>query len=381
MRKVYLEKKESQFFANRRNIWYARYVLFVSMELAKFESLIDELIKKKISDLHITTDGYPYIRIHDGSLKPIVAFGKLTIEDLEHIIGFVYPKPFWPEVKTIDSAYTYGEGRFRINISRVLHGWSISFRTIPDEIPTPQSIELSQWLLDLTKKQKWIILVTGPTGSGKSTTLATMIEYINQTSARHIITLEDPIEFTYENKQSLIHQREYGKHFDTFLGGIRSVLREDPDVIVVWEMRDIQTIEAAITLAETWHLVLSTLHTNDTVQSIDRIIQSFPSQSQGQIRIQLGLSMIGIISQSLMPKKDGTGQVAAREILINNDSIRNLIIRWETQHMYSMIEISKKDGMILMDDAIIEIFKKWIIEKSDALRYMRDKDRSELLGK
>ena len=188
--------------------------------------------------------------------------------------------------------------------------------------------------------------------------MAAMIEYINQTSPRHIITLEDPIEFTYENKESLIHQREYGKHFDTFLGGIRSILREDPDVIVVGEMRDIQTMEAAITLAETGHLVLSTLHTNDTVQSIDRIIQSFPEQSKGQIRIQLGLSMIGVISQALLPKRDGSGQIAAWEILINNDSIRNLIIRGETQHMYSMIEISKKDGMMLMDDAIIDIYRR-----------------------
>lgn len=182
-------------------------------------------------------------------------------------------------------------------------------------------------LLDLVHAEKGIILLTGPTGSGKSTTMAAMVEHINRTSARHIITLEDPVEFVYENKKSLIHQRELGKQFDSFAEGIRSVLREDPDVIVVGEMRDLATIETAITLAETGHLVFSTLHTNDTVQTIDRIIQSFPAQAQNQIRTQLALALTAVISQALLPRADQTGRVVAREILLNNDSIRNLIIR------------------------------------------------------
>ena len=188
--------------------------------------------------------------------------------------------------------------------------------------------------------------------------MAAMIEHINRNSSRHIITLEDPVEFVYENKKSLIHQRELGKQFDSFSDGIRSVLREDPDVIVVGEMRDLATIETAITLAETGHLVFSTLHTNDTVQTVDRIIQSFPPQGQNQIRMQLALALSAIISQSLVPKKDQTGRIVAREIMLNNDSIRNLIIRGETQHMYSILEISKQDGMILMDDAIIDLYKE-----------------------
>lgn len=188
--------------------------------------------------------------------------------------------------------------------------------------------------------------------------MAVMIEHINRTSQRHIITLEDPVEFVYQNKKSLIHQRELGKQYDSFPDGIRSILREDPDVIVVGEMRDLATISAAVTLAETGHLVFSTLHTNDTVQTVDRIIQSFPPNEQSQIRIQFSLALKAIISQVLLPKKDGTGRVVAREIMLNNDSIRNLIIRGETQHMYSILEISKQEGMQLMDDSIIDLYKK-----------------------
>ncbi len=213
-------------------------------------------------------------------------------------------------------------------------------------------------LLDVTNAGKGLILITGPTGSGKSTTMATMLEHINRTTRRHVITLEDPVEFVYENKRSLIHQRELGKQFASFSTGIRSILREDPDVIVIGEMRDLPTIEAAITLAETGHLVFSTLHTNDTVQTVDRIIQSFPANMQNQIRMQLGLTLKCVISQILLPKKDASGRVVARELMFNNDSIRNLIIRGETQHLYSSLEIGKQDKMILMDEALEKLIKE-----------------------
>lgn len=347
------------------------------MEKEKFLSLIDEVINNKLSDLHITTGDYPYIRTKTGGLQPVAPFGKVSIDDMNDIVQMMYEDDITEKIKTIDTSFERWSARFRVNISRVIHGWSISMRMISEVIPTPEEIGITENIMKLTTKDKWIILITGPTGSGKSTTLASLVDYINSTSTRHIITLEDPIEFTFENKKSLIHQREYGRHFDSFLGGIRSVLREDPDVIIVGEMRDLATIEAAITLAETGHLVISTLHTNDTVQTVDRIIQSFPAQSQNQIRIQLGLALIGVISQVLLPRIDGTGRIAAREILINNDSIRNLIIRGETQHMYSMIEISRQDGMVLMDDAVTKAFTDGLISKEEALRYIRDKDRLE----
>jgi twitching motility protein PilT len=205
--------------------------------------------------------------------------------------------------------------------------------------------------------------------------MASMLDHINQHLKKHIITLEDPIEFVYENKKSLVHQRELGKHFSAFDVGIRSILREDPDVIVIGEMRDLATIEAAITLAETGHLVFSTLHTNDTVQTIERILQSFPSDKQNQIRMQFGLAMKAIVSQILLPKKDGSGRVVAREVMLNTDSVRNLIIRGDTQHMYSVLETSKQDGMILMDDALIHLCKKDIITPEVAKNSLRDPSR------
>ena len=206
-----------------------------------------------------------------------------------------------------------------------------------------------------------------------------MLEHINRTSQRHIITLEDPVEFVYQNKKSLIHQRELGKQFDNFPDGIRSILREDPDVIVVGEMRDLATISAAVTLAETGHLVFSTLHTNDTVQTVDRIIQSFPPDEQSQIRMQFSLALKAIISQVLLPKMDGTGRVVAREIMLNNDSIRNLIIRGETHHMYSVLEICKQEGMQLMDDSIIDLYRKKYVDLATIKNFVHDKDRIAML--
>jgi twitching motility protein PilT len=202
--------------------------------------------------------------------------------------------------------------------------------------------------------------------------MATMLDSINTHTSRHIITLEDPVEFVYQNKKSLIHQRELGKHFDTFSDGIRSILREDPDVIVIGEMRDLETMEAAITLAETGHLVFSTMHTNDTVQTVDRLIQSFPATSQNQIRMQFALSMRMILSQILLPKSDTTGMIVAREIMFNNDSVRNLIIRGETQHLYSVLELGKQDGMLLMDDALVDLVHNHQIYTRTAMMSMRD---------
>ncbi|MDD2693760.1 MAG: PilT/PilU family type 4a pilus ATPase [Candidatus Gracilibacteria bacterium] len=348
------------------------------MEASKFLLLVDDVIKNDISDLHITPQDYPYIRNAIGEIVPVEAFGKLNDEDIATICTIFLGRPFTE--RTLDVSYERTGTRFRVNISQVLKGVCISMRTIPSVIPKPEDILLTKELLNLTQVEKGIILVTGPTGSGKTTTMAAMIEHINQTSSRHIITLEDPVEFVYENKKSLIHQRELGKQFDSFAEGIRGILREDPDVIVVGEMRDLATIETAITLAETGHLVFSTLHTNDTIQTIDRIIQSFPAASQNQIRMQLGLALTGVISQMLLPRADQSGRVVAREIMLNNDSVRNLIIRGETQHMYSILEISKKDGMMLMDDAILTHYRNGLVSRHTIEGFIRDRDRINLLN-
>ena len=310
------------------------------MELQKFLSLIDEIIKNKVSDLHITPNDFPYIRSPIGEIEPLEKFGKLVGEDIADICKILISRPITE--KTLDLSFEYHDTRFRVNISHVIHGTCISFRSIPSSIPSAETIMLPEYLLKTTNSEKWIILITGPTWSGKSTTMATMLDHINRTMKRHIITLEDPIEFVYKNNKSLIHQRELGKHFDSFANG---------------------------------HLVFSTLHTNDTVQTIDRVLQSFAPDKQNQIRMQFWLAMRAIISQILLPKKDGTGRVVAREIMFNNDSIRNLIIRWDTQHMYSVLETSRQEWMLLMDDALLGLFKRWHIVWSTVEYNIRDKSR------
>ena len=245
-------------------------------------------------------------------------------------------------------------------------------------IPTLESIGLGEQIKDMCHKSKWLILVTGPTGSGKSTNLAAMIDYINTNMQKHIITIEDPIEFVFRNKKSLINQREIWVHTKSFTWAIRSSLREDPDIIMIGEMRDPETIKAAITLAETWHIVLSTLHTNDTVQTVDRIVDVFPWSQQWQIRMQLAMSLIGIIAQRLIPKKSEDARIAAREILINNDAVKNLIISGKTHQLYSVIEIGQKQGMILMDSYLIALYKKWFIDRETLKSFARDSENISL---
>jgi twitching motility protein PilT len=348
------------------------------MQLQKFLMLIDEIIQQKISDLHITPNDYPYIRDKVGDIVPVESFGKLGDDDIKDICNLLISREFTE--KTMDLSFEYKNTRFRVNISRVLRWVCLAFRTIPNVIPKPEDIMLPESLLEYTAKDKGIILITGPTGSGKSTTMAAMLDYININTKKHIIMLEDPIEFVHQNKKSLVHQRELWKQFESFPDGIRSILREDPDVIVIGEMRDLETIEAAITLAETGHLVFSTLHTNDTVQTIDRIIQSFPVDKQNQVRMQFGLAMRLILSQILLPRKDKWGRVVVREVMMNSDSIRNLIIRGDTQHMYSVLETSKSEWMQLMDDCLVNLYRRGAISLDSVKNSIRDFSRVSSLG-
>lgn len=245
---------------------------------------------------------------------------------------------------------------------------------IKKTIETPENLGIPKAFIELFSRKQGLILVTGATGSGKSTALASLINQINQERKTHIITIEDPIEFVFESKKSLIHQREISTHTHSFSHAIRSCLREDPDVVMIGEMRDPETMAAAITLAETGHLVVSTLHTNDTVQAIDRIIDAFPSSVQAQIRVQLAMSLSGIMSQSLLTKKNNQGRVAAREVLINNDGIRSLIIRGMTHQIYSMIELGSEEGMLLMDRSLESLFLSGQISKETFFSRVRDTD-------
>ena len=363
-----------------------------------FTHILNLASEKKYPDIHFNTGYFPIIRntwweiieISEISIPTenqdepqVISLEKLTNTDLEEIIIFIlWEENFWvfDTHFEIDGSYQHKDTlRYRVNCYKDAKGNSIAMRTIPHEVPTLESLGLWDQIRELCTKSKWLVLVTGPTGSGKSTNLAAMIDFINTNYKKHIITIEDPIEFVFQNKDSLINQREVGIHTKSFPNAMKSCLREDPDVIMLWEMRDPETIKAAITLAETGHLVFSTLHTNDTVQSIDRIVDVFPAWQQDQIRMQLAMSLIGVVAQRLIPRSDNEQRIAAREILINNDAVRNLIISWKTHQLYSVIEIGQKQGMILMDNYLIALYKKWIIDKETLEAYVRDSENVEIL--
>jgi twitching motility protein PilT len=255
----------------------------------------------------------------------------------------------------------------------------MALRVIPKDIPTLEEIWLGETIKEMCKKEKWLILITWPTWAGKSTNLAAMIDYINRNQRKHIITIEDPIEFTFSSDKSLINQREVWKHTRGFTSAMRSSLREDPDVIVIWEMRDAQTMKIAISLAETWHLVISTLHTNDTVQTVDRVIDVFPSSQQSQIRMQLSLSLIWVISQRLIINKDQSKRVAAREVLVNNDAVKNIIIDWQTHKLYAVLEVASQEGMILMDKSLVYLYSEGHIKHETLMSYARDKEMVKMM--
>jgi len=277
------------------------------MIVQKFKQLLDDMISTKIPDLHLTAGSVPSVRKHSGDIELLTSFGVTEKDDILNIVVEMIGQERADKlVKNHEGDFSYAHGthKFRVNVFENAKGFGIAIRYIPTNIPTCKELSVSEDVIKLLHRNKGLILVTGPTGSGKSTTLAAMIEYINTHMKKHIITIEDPIEFNFVGKDCLIHQREVGTHTDSFSRAIKSALREDPDIIMVGEMRDPETIQAALTLAETGHLVLSTLHTNDTVQSIDRIIDTFPTAQQNQVRVQLAMSLAGVISQTLLPKKD-----------------------------------------------------------------------------
>lgn len=362
--------------------------------------------KEKYPDIHLNTWMFPIIRNHSWDLKKLefiekviwttidenwnsieqkekIFLPKLTKEIITEVIIEIAWVEWLEKFETdfeLDTSYKYiDKDRYRVNCYKDSFWYSIALRIIPSKIPTLEDLSLWEWIKEMCKKNKWLILVTWPTWSWKSTNLAAMIDYLNKNFQKHIITIEDPVEFAFTSDNCLINQREIWSHTKWFPQAIRASLREDPDIIMVWEMRDPETIKAAITLAETWHLVLSTLHTNDTVQSIDRIIDVFPTWQQDQVRMQLAMSLVWIISQRLLPRIDKEWRIASREILIANDAVRNLIITWKTHQLYSVIEVSSKQWMILMDKYLIFLYNKKIISKETLFSYARDKEWIEML--
>ena len=355
-----------------------------------FYKLLELASKEKYPDIHLTTWNLPIMRNHSWELFKLEEIDDIKLEKLtketvkDFIIEIIWKEGFekFLENKELDTSIEItNEDRYRVNCYIDTAWFSIALRIIPKKIPTIEKLWLWKQVENMCKKSKWLILVTWPTGSGKSTNLAAMIDYINTNFKKHIITIEDPVEFSLKSKNSLINQREVWANTNWFSQAIKSSLREDPDIIMIWEMRDPETIKAAITLAETGHLVLSTLHTNDSVQTIDRIVDVFPSIQQKQIRMQLAMSLVWIISQRLIPRKDKDARVAAREILLTNDAVKNLIISAKTHQLYSVLEVSQKEWMILMDKYLVALYKKGLISKDSLISFSRDKEWIEMLIK
>lgn len=338
--------------------------------------LINYAIENKASDIHITVGVPPILRI-DGVLK-YFSQDKLYPKDIEKIVKEILNERQFKELESkgeIDTSYSSpGISRFRVNIYKQRGSYAIALRIIPFKIPTMEELGLPSVVKDLARLPRGLILVTGPTGSGKSTTLASMINLINEERSCHILTLEDPIEYLHKHNKSMVNQREIGTDSHSFANALRAALRQDPDVILVGEMRDLETISIALTAAETGHLVLSTLHTIGAAKTIDRIVDVFPPHQQQQIKVQLASVIQAIISQQLLPKTNGEGRVAAFETMVATPAIRNLIREEKIHQIDTVIQTSRKQGMQTMDYSLLELYKNGIISKETLLSQAVNQD-------
>ena len=344
------------------------------MTLSTLRELMSEAIRRGASDLHINPGRPPVGRVGGelASLTDTVLDDAATerlcreVTDARHIAEV-------EEIGSTDFGLAHGDGnRFRASVFRQRGRWSAVLRLIPNKLLSFEEIGLPEPIKPLLKKPRGLILVTGPTGSGKTTTLATMIDWINKNDDCHIITIEDPIEYYHGHGRGLVTQREVGSDVPDFSEAMRRALRQDPDVILLGEMRDLETISAAITAAETGHLVFGILHTTGSARTVNRIIDAFPANQQEQIRAQLSVALLAVMSQVLLPRKDGKGRVAAFEVMIMTPAIANLIRKNETNKIPSTIQTSRKLGMITLDDYLLELYRKGLISRETALEAAQD---------
>ena len=342
------------------------------------DDLFQILHNQGASDLHLKPGSAPTMRLH-GQLIAMEGYDELTGSEMTTALESITTpaqREALHESKELDFSHQSAIGsRFRVNASYQQGALSLAFRRVALKIPTIDELLLPEICKELALKRQGLILVTGPTGSGKSTTLAAMVDHLNQFEARRVVTVEDPIEYLYQDKKCYITQRELGRDTLSFATATKHALRQDPDVILVGEMRDPETIAACITAAETGHLVLSTLHTNSAPQTIDRIIDSFPPHQQNQIRMQLSLTLLAVLSQALLPRVTGAGRVPAVEVMIATPAIRNLVREGKTHQMESVIQTGLEHSMQTKERALQDLYQRGLISLDDAIAYASDQDR------
>ncbi len=343
------------------------------LELSKLLSLV---IERQASDLHLITGEPPIIRV-DGLLVKLEEYEVLNYESLSSLLDVMInkeQKALLDKVQDLDFAYSYKDSiRFRVNAYKQKGQLAAAFRLIPKDIKTVAELGLPEALIDFATKKQGLVLVVGPTGHGKSTTVAALIDYINHNRAEHILTIEDPVEFIFTPDKSIVNQRELFIDTPSFAQALRATLREDCNVIFVGEMRDLESIQTVMTIAETGHLVFATLHTNDAAQTIDRIVDVFPSHQQPQLRSQLASVLVGVISMRLMPKIGG-GRVPAVEILISNNAVRNIIREGKNFEMDNVVHTSSEAGMISLDRSLATLVAHGVVSNEDAVPYVKDAD-------
>ena len=342
---------------------------------------IDDLLRYAVSvrasDLHLTAEMPACIRLH-GAIRPIEGCPVLSNETIREMVFGILPasqrERFEAELELDTSHSIAGVGRFRVNVSLQRGTVAAALRPIPHEMPMFDSLGIPEAIKSFTELRRGLVLVTGPTGSGKSTTLASLIDIINRNKPLHIVTVEDPIEFLHNHKRSIINQREIGEDTYSFAESLRRVLRQDPDVIMVGELRDLETISTALTAAETGHLVFATLHTQDAPQTVDRIIDVFPTSQQEQIRVMLAATLEGVVTQQLILNSEGTGRIACCEVLVCTSAVRNLIRSAKTHQIYSIMQTGGSYGMQTMDQGLARLVRDGLISESVAYDRSRNED-------
>jgi twitching motility protein PilT len=342
-----------------------------NQNLFSIDDLLARMVERGASDLHVTSGAEPSVR-RNGELERLEEFGRLVPEDTQRLLYRILSTEQQKQLeikRQIDLSYSIpGLARFRVNVFFQRESLGAAFRMIPDKLKTLDELGMPRSLHELAEKPRGLVLVTGPTGSGKSTTLAAMIDLINSTRADHIMTIEDPIEFLHRHKRCIVNQREIGPDATSFAEALKGALRQDPDVILLGEMRDLETIATALTAAETGHLVFATLHTQDAPGTVDRLIDVFPAAQQEQIRVQIAGTLQGVITQTLVPRADGSGRAAAIEILLPDDAVRNLIRQAKVEQIYSIMQTGGKRGMQTLEQALAELVMRGVVAQDVALQ-------------